>query len=364
MSEEQESEPATAEAAPEQTTTAAAAEPTATQASAGGGNSERLIKKLNLVPGESITDDAVYRPAPLSFTSRYNLAAGVLIVHLLFVWFSAFEPDSNDPAWMEILGGFFGFGVSSFVLGMLLLTWLNRFLNVSTSGTIYTMMLLLITLAPFLYFLDSLLAGDETALPGLISFIEIDAYESAMLPGEWNPLIFGMVWFALLIAIVEYNRRSYTYGVSDKAIIMKRDFLFTRSQRRVLYDNISDINLEQGVFGTIFRFGNVVPVTDSGFGLDNDSGGAAEAAVAVTAADGIAGEDKKNNLIVRFLKVFVILAMLQRKKKGLTRDPDHCLFGVRSPQDVYDKIAQYQLEHDPAQKMQELKETMQKMSEQ
>ncbi|HJN55920.1 MAG TPA: hypothetical protein QF646_06000, partial [Candidatus Poseidoniales archaeon] len=134
--------------------------------------------------------------------------------------------------------------------------------------------------------------------------------------------------------------------------------------RRILYDNITDINLEQGVFGTLFRFGNVVPVTESGFGLEVDSGGAAEAAIAVTAVDGIAGEEKKKNPVVKFLKFFIILAMLQRKKKRLTRDPDHCLFGVRKPQSVYDKIARYQLEHDPAQKMQELKETMQKMSEQ
>ena len=365
MSEEQASEPAQAEAPTEAATPAQAAEPAAAAPAATEAQvSERLMKKLNLVAGESITSDSVYRPAPLSFTSRYILAFGVLLVHLLFWWFDKFSADSDAAAVVEVLSGFFGFGVTSFVFAMLLLIWMNRFLNVSTSGTVYTMALLLITLAPFLYFLDSLLAGDESALPGLISFLEIDAYDKSMLPGEWSPLIFGIVWFALLISIVEYNRRTYTYGVSDKAIIMKRDFFFTRNQRRILYDNISDINLEQGVFGTLFRFGNVVPVTESGFGLNIDSGGAAEAAVAVAAVDGVAGEEKKLNPIIRFLKFFIVLAMLQRKKKGLTRDPDHCLFGVRKPQAVYDKIAQYQLEHDPAQKMQELKETMQKMSEQ
>ncbi len=365
MSEEQESEPAQAEENPVEETPAPTAEPAAAASATAAerDTSERLMKKLNLVTGESIDSDSVYRPAPLSFTSRYILAFGVLLIHLLFAWFGTFSADSDAAAAVEILSGFFGLGVTSFVFAMLLLIWLNRFLNVSTSGRIYTLTLLLITLAPFLYFLDNLLAGDESALP-VLSFLEIDAYETAMLPGEWSPLIFGIVWFALLISIVEYNRRTYTYGVSDKAIIMKRDFFFTRNQRRILYDNISDINLEQGVFGTIFRFGNVVPVTESGFGLNVDSGGAAEAAVAVTAVDGVAGEDKKSNPILRFMKFFIVLAMLQRKKKGLTRDPDHCLFGVRNPQAVYDKIAQYQLEHDPAQKMQELKETMQKMTEQ
>ena len=365
MSEEQESEPAQAEENPVEETPAPTPEPAAASAAAAERDtSERLMKKLNLVAGESIDSESVYRPAPLSFTSRYILAFGVLLIHLLFWWFDKFSADSEAAAIVEILSGFFGFGVTSFVFAMLLLIWLNRFLNVSTSGTVYTLTLLLITLAPFLYFLDSLLAGDESALPGLLSFLEIDAYETAMLPGGWSPLIFGIAWFALLIFIVEYNRRTYTYGVSNKAIIMKRDFFFTRNQRRILYDNISDINLEQGVFGTLFRFGNVVPVTESGFGLDVDSGGAAEAAVAVAAVDGAAGEDKKTNPILKFVKFFIVLAMLQRKKKGLTRDPDHCLFGVRKPQAVYDKIAQYQLEHDPAQKMQELKETMQKMTEQ
>ena len=325
---------------------------------------EHLMKKLNLVAGETITPDAVFRPAPLSFTSRYLVPVGVLIVHLLFWWFDNFEATSDSAAAIEIIGGFFGFGVSSFVLAMLLLTWFNRFMNTSTSGKVYTFTLLIITVIPGLYFLDGLLAGNETVLPALLSWAEIDAYETKMLPMDWNPLLFGIIWFILLVIVVEYNRRSYTYGVSDKAIIMKRDFMMSRNQRRVLYDNITDINLEQGFFGTIFSFGNVVPVTGSGFGLDDGSSNVAEAAAASTAVDAISGEEKKQNIAIRFLKFFVIIALLQRTRRGLTRDPDHCLFGVKAPQNVYDIISKYQLEHDPAQKMQELKETMQNMVQQ
>ena len=75
MSEEQASEPAQAEAPTEAATPAPAAEPAAAAPAATEvQSSERLMKKLNLVGGESITSDSVYRPAPLSFTSRYLLA--------------------------------------------------------------------------------------------------------------------------------------------------------------------------------------------------------------------------------------------------------------------------------------------------
>ena len=99
MSEEQESQPAQAEENPVEETPAPTPEPAAASAAAAERDtSERLMKKLNLVAGESIDSDSVYRPAPLSFTSRYILAFGVLLVHLLFWWFDKFSADSDAAA--------------------------------------------------------------------------------------------------------------------------------------------------------------------------------------------------------------------------------------------------------------------------
>ena len=43
-----------------------------------------------------------------------------------------------------------------------------------------------------------------------------------------------------------------------------------RSERQVRYNHIEDIKMEQGIFGTIFGFGTVLPLTGSGLGTGTD----------------------------------------------------------------------------------------------
>ena len=69
---------------------------------------------------------------------------------------------------------------------------------------------------------------------------------------------------------VDFYRRSFTYYLTDNRIVLQSSFLMNRSERQVRYNHIEDIKMEQGIFGTIFGFGTVLPLTGSGLGTGSD----------------------------------------------------------------------------------------------
>jgi hypothetical protein len=69
--------------------------------------------------------------------------------------------------------------------------------------------------------------------------------------------------------IVECYRRSHKYIISNLRITFKGG-IFTKEERTLRYDKISDINSKQGILGQIFGFGTIIPISQSGFGLGSD----------------------------------------------------------------------------------------------
>jgi len=69
--------------------------------------------------------------------------------------------------------------------------------------------------------------------------------------------------------IVELYRRSHKYIISNLRIAFKGG-IFTKEERTVRYDKITDINAKQGILGQIFGFGTIIPITQAGFGLGSD----------------------------------------------------------------------------------------------
>jgi len=74
--------------------------------------------------------------------------------------------------------------------------------------------------------------------------------------------------------LVEWYRRSHKYIISNLRIVFSGG-IFTKRERTLRYDKISDINSEQGIFGQIFGFGTIIPISQSGFGLGADQSFAA-----------------------------------------------------------------------------------------
>ena len=90
--------------------------------------------------------------------------------------------------------------------------------------------------------------------------------------------------------IVEIYRRSHKYIITNLRIIFKGGIL-TKQERIVRYDKISDINTKQGIFGQLFSFGTIIPISQSGFGLGSDSS---------FAAGGVSAGGKKTRLLGLF----------------------------------------------------------------
>jgi len=73
---------------------------------------------------------------------------------------------------------------------------------------------------------------------------------------------------------VEVFRRSHHYVISNKRLVF-RGGVFTKEERTLRYDKISDTNYKQGILGQIFGFGTITPISQSGFGLGADQSFAA-----------------------------------------------------------------------------------------
>ena len=69
----------------------------------------------------------------------------------------------------------------------------------------------------------------------------------------------------IFVATIFYSR-AFTYFLTNKRIVIYKKFI-TISTRQIQYDDISDVVVDQGIFGRIFGFGNVIPITKSGLGL-------------------------------------------------------------------------------------------------
>ena len=136
----------------------------------------------------------------------------------------------------------------------------------------------------------------------------------------------GMTAAVSLIGLfsVDYYRRSFTYFLTDNRIVLKSSFLMNRSERQVRYNHIEDIKLEQGIIGSIFGYGTVLPLTGSGLGTGTD-----ESMVVAGAGSDVKG-----------LGSVGIAGGSRSSSKKIRHNPNDCLFGVPSPGKVRDLITE------------------------
>jgi hypothetical protein len=147
--------------------------------------------------------------------------------------------------------------------------------------------------------------------------------EDTMDFGLWFiPSLTAAVGFLGMLSVNAY-RRSFTYYLTNNRIVLKSSFLMNNSERQVRYNHIEDIKMEQGVVGTIFGYGTVLPLTGSGLGTGSD-----ESMV-------IAGSGTE----VKGLSIGLAGGSRSSSKK-IRHNPHDCLFGVPSPSKVRDLITE------------------------
>ena len=76
--------------------------------------------------------------------------------------------------------------------------------------------------------------------------------------------LIGLGFVGVLIGVV--RRNVFTYLITDSDVVVKRQLL-RRSVRRIPFSSISDVQVSQSIVGRLARYGDVVPVTKSGYGL-------------------------------------------------------------------------------------------------
>jgi len=77
----------------------------------------------------------------------------------------------------------------------------------------------------------------------------------------------GIVGLGVLMILVGVVRRNmYTYDITDSCIAVQKQFL-RRSVRRIPFASLSDVEVSQSLIGRLAGFGNIIPITKSGFGL-------------------------------------------------------------------------------------------------
>jgi uncharacterized membrane protein YdbT with pleckstrin-like domain len=65
------------------------------------------------------------------------------------------------------------------------------------------------------------------------------------------------------------------YILTLNGVIIRRSFI-SRIRREIPYSRISDVTVEQTLLGRIFRYGDIIPVSISGFGIIGQERYAAE----------------------------------------------------------------------------------------
>lgn len=194
------------------------------------------MKKNELVKNEKI--EKVLSPHPLSFMGYQSLSLFLIIWGIILGWLVNFS---------DMKGFFSGDWIIIILWGFVLLL----------TGIIAS--LLSIRWRIFFFYLLGFLGG-----------IGLMIWQNWFDDAEIFLPIYSIAISIVGFLIIEVFRRSHKYIISNKRIIFKGG-VFTKEERTLRYDKISDITAKQGILGQIFGFGTIIPISQSGFGLGNDN---------------------------------------------------------------------------------------------
>ena len=209
------------------------------------------------------------------------------------------------------------------------------FINEVTVGALcWSLGLFIVGFAARYFFMDSGGQGIFLLYSGIAVFgilaLSFHQWKNLNLLGD--TMEFGRVFipgrtFAVSIIgimMVDTYRRSFTYFLTDNRIVLKSNFLMSRSERQVRYNHIEDIKLEQGIIGSIFGYGTVLPLTGSGLGTGTD-----ESMIVAGAGSDVKG-----------LGSIGLAGGTRSSSKKIRHNPNDCLYGVPSPGKVRDLITE------------------------
>ena len=314
-------------------------------------NQEAMKNRFKLIDGEKVLH--VKQPSGVGFLNMYVLGLLVFGVHLIFHFRESLIGDDSGGllkaiVWLMGLGGTaIPFG---FVLVMGTITWFNRMLNSSTSGKWVTVWLLVATLLPVLIQIDGLIA--------LIRDLFSDSDVERFLGFDYNFLISGIALTVSFWALVFYYQRSFDYAITSNAVIFKHAFLLSRAHRRILFDRISEVQVERTPMGTMTGYATLTILTDSGVGIVEESvGGSVGVSPNVSSNENDTNVEKAGK---SFIRSFFALLFYQRTVRTVRPDPKHCFYKIRGWEDTKTLLNEMHKKHSQSTKLDNLAEILTK----
>jgi membrane protein YdbS with pleckstrin-like domain len=79
-----------------------------------------------------------------------------------------------------------------------------------------------------------------------------------------------MLWFIFMIVMATvfipyyYNKRAYTYYVTDKSVRVEKSWVFGNYVRELTFDQLRDVHIMQGILARAMNCGSIAFVTTSG----------------------------------------------------------------------------------------------------
>jgi len=313
---------------------------------------KKLATKFLTIPGEEIL--LTKQPSIFAFLGMYVLGLIVLAVHLLFGQADLLDDGDSSAlvaiviAIIKISGGkTVPFG---FVLIMLIITWLNRLMNMSTSGRWVTTWLLVVTFTPILIQVDDViyfitdLFGEPIGgfIPDFISY---------------NYTIFGLVFTSMFWGLTYYFQKSFHYAITSDAVIFQHRFLLSHSRRRILYDRISEIIEERNPMGMILGYSTLTVLTDTGIGLVEETigmgAGATLPGTSQNDSDSTAASTGKS-----WIRSIVGLMTYQRTVTRVVADPKNCFYSIRKSDKTKLLVDEMHKKHSSSSLLSDLKDSL------
>ncbi|MDA8758940.1 PH domain-containing protein [Candidatus Poseidonia alphae] len=315
---------------------------------------EALNKKYRLISGESVLENGEARPSTLAFLGMYLIGLLVFGVHLLFT--NPPEASGDASFSLKLLSTILELSSGEdlpigFVVVMGGITWINRMLNVSTSGRWTTMALLVITLAPVIVQIDQLVAT--------IANIFLAENMEPFIPIDYSYFWFGIVFTLGFWGATWFYQRSFSYAVTSNAVIFQHSFMLSRSHRRILFDRISEVMVERTPMGTLLGYATVTIMTDSGIGLVDESVGISAGTSGGGSSEN-SGDSTASKVRKGFFKSFFAFLSYQRTSRRVDPDPKHCFYKIRKWENVKLMLNEMHKKHSSSNLLEDLKTAISK----
>lgn len=313
---------------------------------------KKLAAKFLTIPGEEIL--LTKQPSIFAFLGMYVLGLVVLGVHLLFGQADLLG-DSDSSGLVKVIlwivdisgGKTVPFG---FVLTMLFITWLNRLINMSTSGRWVTTWLLIVTFTPIIIQVDDVISfitdlfGEPVGgfIPDFISY---------------NYTIFGLIFASMFWGLTYYFQKSFHYAITSDAVIFQHRFLLSHSRRRILYDRISEVIEERNPMGMILGYSTLTILTDTGIGL-------AEETIGVGAGTTLPGTSQKDSDSAAasagktWIRTIIGLMTYQRTVTRIVADPKNCFYSIRKSDKTKLLVDEMHKKHSSSSLLSDLKDSL------